>query len=238
MGSINVRAKPSLSNSLRSHARVRPIRQHEDLHAYNELHLLSEQQRARAKVETEEALFRNLQIRATLWLPPLPERQTGRNSIFSTLAEEWTQPVPNAAQRGTNYDAGLTRQIEQLARGLQEQEQRGRQADALIADLHRRHESDERRHQEDQNFIESLESRLQEQEQERRGRQVDALIADLHRRHESDERRHQEDRNVIESLESRLQEQEQQSRMDRVLIAQLQESCRQWSPVLSTVSYC
>jgi len=202
------------------------------------LHLLSEQQRARAKVETEEALFRDVQVRATLWLPPLPGRHAGRNSIFDILAEEWTQPALNAAQQGTNYDAGLQRHIDQLARRLQEQEQRGRQADARIADLQRRHESDERRRQEDQNVIESLESRLQEREQEQRGRrQVDALIADLHRRHESDEWRHQEDRNVIESLESRLQEQEQQSRMDRTLIVQLQESCRQWSPVLSTVSY-
>ena len=132
------------------------------------MHLLSEQQRARAKVETEEALFGDLQVRATLWLPPLPQRQTGDNSILDILAKEWTQPALNAAQRGTNYDAGLQRHIAQLAQRLQEQEQRAEQADARIADLQRLHESDERRRQEDRNIIESLESRLREQEQQSR----------------------------------------------------------------------
>jgi DNA repair exonuclease SbcCD ATPase subunit len=131
------------------------------------LHLLSEQQRARAKVETEEALYTNLQVRATLWLTRLPERQTGV-SIFDNLAEEWTQPALNAAQQGTNGDTELKRHIEQLERRLQEQEQRGQQADAVIADLHRLHKSNERGRQEDRNVIESLESRLQQQEQQSR----------------------------------------------------------------------
>jgi chromosome segregation ATPase len=131
------------------------------------LYLLSEQQRARAKVETEEALFAGLQVRATLWLTRLPERETGV-SVFDILAGEWTQPVLNAAQRGTDCDAGLKRHVEQLARGLQEQKQRAQQADAVIADLRRRHESNERGRQQDRNDIGLLESRLQEQEQQSR----------------------------------------------------------------------
>jgi chromosome segregation ATPase len=131
------------------------------------LYLLSEQQRARAKVETEEALFAGLQVRATLWLTRLPERETGV-SIFDILAGEWTQPALNAAQRGTDCDAGLKRHVEQLARGLQEQKQRAQQADAVIADLRRRHESNERGRQQDRNDIGLLESRLQEPEQQSR----------------------------------------------------------------------
>jgi chromosome segregation ATPase len=131
------------------------------------LHLLSEQQRARAKVETEEALSTDLQVRATLWLTRLPERETGV-SIFDILAGEWTQPALNAAQRGTNCDAGLKRHVEHLARRLHEQEQRAQQADAVIADLRHRHESNERGRQQDRNIIGSLESRLQEQEQQSR----------------------------------------------------------------------
>jgi chromosome segregation ATPase len=144
------------------------------------LHLLNEQQRARAKIETEEALFKDLQVRATLWLPRLPQKQTGTDSIFDILAEDWTQPALNTAQRGTNYDAGLQRHIEQLAQRLQEQEQRGRQADALIAGLQRRDESNKRRRQEDRNVIERLESRLQEQEQQ--SRKDRALIVQLQER--------------------------------------------------------
>jgi myosin heavy subunit len=180
VGSINVHAKRPLSNFLCSHARAGPTQRHESLHTHNELHLLSKQQRARARVETEEALFKDPQVRATLWLSPLPEKQTGSNSIFDILADEWTQPALDAAQLETNCDAGLKRHIEQLARRLQEQEKRGRQADALIADLQHRHESNERRRQEDRDVIQSLESRLQEQEQQ--SRKDGALIVQLQER--------------------------------------------------------
>jgi chromosome segregation ATPase len=101
-----------------------------------------------------------------------------------------------------------------LAGRLQEQEQRGRQADALIADLQRRDESNERRRQ-------ALESRLQEQEQQ--SRKDRALIEQLQERCRQWSRHYNSKEGEMKRLQTQLDSLTRAYRVQRQETQQLQQ---------------